>query len=225
MKTPSRTTPSFLLLVLLAGCSVTAKEPKQPEYTQFYAKQPRSIVVVPVVNESPEVSAGEVFMSTVSAPLGERGYYVFPVYVTDVLLRDLGLTEPGLIRQMPPQKFNDLFGADAVLFITITDWSTKYIVLQSSVTVSMDYTLVDTRSGEVLWRRSRTVVKSSGGAASGNPIADLIVMSIDAAITALATDYRPLAQQANVTLLAAPGVGLPAGHRSPAYGKDRTTFY
>lgn len=215
----------ILISALVAGCSMTPKGPKTPEYAQFYAKQPRSIVVVPAVNESPEVSAGEVFMSTVSSPLAERGYYVFPVYVTDVLLRDLGLTEPGLIHQVPPQKFNELFGADAVLFITIRDWSTKYIVLNSTVTVTMDYSLVDARSGDVLWKRSRSVAKSSGGGGSGNPIADLIVMSIDAAVNALATDYRPLAQQANWTLLAAPGVGLPAGPRSPAFGQDRAEFY
>ena len=69
-------------VALLLGC------PPRHDYTLFYAHQPRSIVVVPVLNDSPEVSAPAVFITTVSVPLAERGYYVFPVYLTEALLRD-----------------------------------------------------------------------------------------------------------------------------------------
>jgi hypothetical protein len=73
------------------------------------------------VNESPEVTAPGVFITTVTVPLAERGYYVFPVYLTEVLLRDLGLPEAGLVHQLPSQRFFEHFSADAVLFVTIKD--------------------------------------------------------------------------------------------------------
>jgi hypothetical protein len=200
------------LLSLLAGCAV-----KKPDLSAFYAHRPRSIVVVPVVNESTEITAPTVFMSTITVPLAERGYYVFPVYLTGVLLQDLGLSEAGLIHQLPPQRFFDLFGADAVLLITIKDWSTKYLVLASSVVVDMEYVLKDTRTGMVLWESKQSYHHDSGG--GGN----LIAMAVSAAINALVTDYRPLAQQAN-NLVFLPPNGLPAGPYHPEYEKDQARF-
>lgn len=201
------------LLALLAGCAVT----KKPDLSAFYAHRPRSIVVVPVVNESTEITAPTVFMSTITVPLAERGYYVFPVYLTGVLLQDLGLSEAGLVHQLPPQRFFDLFGADAVLLITIKDWSTKYLVLASSVVVDMEYVLKDTRTGMVLWESKQSYHHDSGG--GGN----LIAMAVSAAINALVTDYRPLAQQAN-NLVFLPPNGLPAGPYHPEYEKDQARF-
>jgi len=196
----------------MTGCAV-----KRTDLTAFYSHPPRSIVVVPVVNESTEVTAPTVFMSTITRPLAERGYYVFPVYLTEVLFQDLGLPVAGHIHQLPPRRFLDLFGADAVLFITIKDWSTQYLVIQSSVTVDMDYILKDTRTGRVLWESRQPVVHASGG--GGN----LIGMGIGAAIHALTTDYRPLAQQAN-NMAFLPPRGLPAGPYHPEYLKDQARF-
>jgi hypothetical protein len=141
---------------------------------------------------------------------------VFPVYLTELLLRDLGLPEAGLVHQLPSQRFFDLFGADAVLFITIKDWSTKYLVLVSSVVVEMEYLLKDTRTGMVLWQSKQQVARNSGGS---NPIA----MAVSAALNALFTDYLPLARQANIQVFRPPD-GLPAGRYHPDHGKDRDRF-
>lgn len=198
------------LACLLAGCA-----PKL-DLAAFYAHQPRSIVVVPVVNETTEVSAPSVFITTVTAPLAERGYYVFPVYLTDLILRDLGLPEAGYIHLLPPERFFEVFGADAVLLITIKDWSTKYLVLVSSVDVDMEYVLKDTRTGTVLWKARKRVAQSSGGQ-------DPISMLVSAAVNALFTDYLPLARQANVQVFLPP-TGLPAGPYHPEYKKDQSRF-
>ena len=200
------------LLSLLAGCASVGKR----DLSTFYAHEPRSIIVVPVVNESPEVTAPGVFVTTITVPLAERGYYVFPVYLTELLLRDLGLPEAGLVHQLPSQRFFDLFGADAVLFITIKDWSTKYLILASSVVVEMEYLLKDTRTGTVLWQSKQQVARNSGGS---NPIA----MVVSAALNALFTDYLPLARQANVQVFRPPD-GLPAGPYHPDHRKDRDRF-
>jgi hypothetical protein len=150
--------------------------------------------------------------------LAERGYYVFPVYLTDLVLRDFGLAEAGHIHQLETQRLFDLFGADAALFITIKDWSSKYLVLASTAAVEMDYELKDTRTGMTLWQSNQKVVQSSGGAAGG-----LIGMAIAAAINAMATDYQPLARQANNQAFIPPK-GLPAGPYHLEYGRDRDKF-
>ena len=204
------------VIILLAGLMQGCISPQHANLDAFYAHQPRSIVVVPVVNESPEVTANSVFITSITQPLAERGYYVFPVYLTDMILRDFGLVEAGHIHQLPTERFYELFGADAVLFITIKDWSTKYLVLASSVVVSMEYVLKDTRTGQVLWKNDQGYVQSSGGS-------DLITMTVSAAINALMTDYLPLARQANF-LAFLPPKGIPAGPYHPEYQQDKGKF-
>lgn len=204
------------LIIVLAGLMQGCIAPQHANLEVFNAHQPRSIVVAPVVNESPEVTANSVFITSITQPLAERGYYVFPVYLTDMILRDLGLVEAGHIHQLPTERFYELFGADAVLLITIKDWSTKYLGLVSSVAVSMEYILKDTKTGEVLWKNNQGYVQSSGGS-------DLISMAVSAAINALITDYLPLARQANF-LAFQPPKGLPAGPYHPQYQQDKEQF-
>lgn len=57
--------------------------------------------------------------------------------------------------------------ADAALYATIKDWSSKYILLSSTIVVEIDYELRDKRTGMVLWQATEKVVKDSGGAEGG----------------------------------------------------------
>lgn len=204
----------IMISLLLGGCVTLPKA----DLTAFRVHPPRSIVVVPVMNESPEITASAVLTPSLTMPLAERGYYIFPVYLTEMLLRDIGLSEAGHIHQLPAEKFHELFGADAVLFVTIKQWSTTYIVLSSTVVVEAHYLLKDTRTGTVLWQRSQRVAKDSGNGGGG-----ILGALIAAAIHSLVTDYKPLARQAN-GMAFLPPYGLPAGPYNPEFGKDQALF-
>ncbi len=138
---------------------------------------------------------------------------MFPVFLTRDILNDLGLTDEGLISSVAPQRFKEVFGADAVLYVTIEAWTTQYLVLASNVRVTAKYKLVDTDSGEVLWEQTHTAVEGSRGGG-------LIEMVVSAAITAMTVDYRPLASQANHQVVLLSGRGLPAGPYHPEYKQD-----
>ncbi len=200
-------------VLLLTGCATAPKW----DYTPFFENHPRSILVVPASNTTTAVDAPEIWSTTVTMPLAERGYYVFPVYLTADLLRDLGLTNEALLEQLAPSRFKEIFGADAVLFVTIRDWSTKYLVLASNVTVLLSYKLVDTRTGRVLWQGDQEVILQSGGGGGG--IGGLIAALVSALATA-AVDYRPVAREANIRIIVAERRGLPAGPHHPDYQKD-----
>lgn len=208
----------LLALFVLAGCG-----PKR-HYGAYYAHEPRSILVVPALNETTAVDAQALYMTTVSRPLAERGFYVFPTFLTDALLRDLGLPEAGLVHQLPLEAFREHFGADAVLFVTIHDWSNKYYVLQSSVAVKVSFVLKDTRTGAVLWESTQSAARNSG-----NGGGSLIGMLISAAVTYAVNEmvdpnYRPLAQQANTQAFFSRGIGLPAGPYHPDFGQDKDRY-
>jgi len=206
-------------LILLSGCAI---KPVKNDMSAFYAHKPRSILIVPVLNETTEISASSVFISTITKPLAERGYYVFPVYLTSLILRDFGLSEAGHIHELSPHRLYELFGADAVLFVVIKDWSSKYLLMQSKVVVEMDYELRDTKTGTVLWQSNQRVQQGSGGG-GGAGVVGLVSMAVMAAVNAMLTPYRPLASRANMQAFVPPK-GLPAGPYHIDHDMDQDKF-
>ena len=159
------------------------------------AANPHSVLVVPVLNNSPEVTAADYFLATISVPLAERGYYVFPVNMSRELLADSGLSDPGLVHGAHATEIASLFGADTVLFVTITNWEAKYLVLGTTVTVGFEYVLKDGRNGDTLWSSSQVMNYTPATQNSGNAIANLIIMAVQAAVTKALPNYIPLARQ------------------------------
>jgi len=206
----------------LSGC---VTQPPKPDYTNFFDHQPRSILVVPPANKTTAVDAPAVFLTTVSAAFAERGYYVFPVFLVQDILNDLGATDEGAIAAIPPEKFKEVFGTDSILYVTITDWSTSYIVIASNIIVGAEYRLVDAGTGAVLWTGKQKVIhESGGGGGGGGLIGALVAAAVNAAITATTVQYRPIAIQANNLAASQSGYGLPAGTYHPEFKKDREQF-
>jgi hypothetical protein len=197
---------------LAAGCATAPTR----DYTKFVAAQPRSILVVPVMNKSVSLTAGDYFLTTIPIPIAERGYYVFPVNLVKRLLEDEGLSDPGLVHGADPSRLASLFGADAILYIAIEEWSAKYLLVQTNVTVGLSYVLKDGKTGTVIWEDHERVVQASDDAGAG-----LIGALINAAVTRASPNYMPLARQANARAMKYPGPGFPAGpYRPEEYRKD-----
>ena len=87
------------------------------------------------------------YFSTVTASLAERGYYVFPVEILTQLFRENGLPTAGEIHQAPLDKIREIIGADAVLYITVEVYGTKYYIINSETVVRARAKLVDTEHG------------------------------------------------------------------------------
>jgi len=140
----------FILLITLSvvsGCATV-----QPyNYSNLKKHSPRSILVLPPMNSSVEVNAPYSYLSTITVPLAEKGYYVFPVSVIDTLLKENGLPTPAEMNSIPLKKIDEIIGADAVLYVVIDDWGQKFNVISSSSVVKGNVKLVSVKSGELLW--------------------------------------------------------------------------
>jgi len=143
----------------------------------FRAHLPRSILVLPPLSESVDVDAPYVFLATVTRPVAEAGYYVFPVGVVDALMKENGLPTPGEMHQVSLGKLREVFGADAVLYVTIEEWGQRYRVLDSSTIVRARAALVETGTAATIWEGEIEGVESSAAGQS-----DLIGMLIAALI-------------------------------------------
>lgn len=202
----------ILGLFLLGGCATPGKQ----DLSAFQAHPPRSIAVVPPMNESAEITAPGIFVPSLATSLAERGYYVFPVPLTDTLLRDQGLGMADQVQKLPPRRFYELFGADAVLFVTIREWSTTPPPAPI-VKVHAQYRLIDTRTGTPLWQGSRKLVRDGSNPGGG------LIGAVISPTTTPESDYRSLAREANATAFLPP-LGIPAGPYHPDFGWDRASF-
>jgi len=212
---------SSMLFLLMLGC---AKPIVSADYTKFRTERPASILVVPVVNKSVDVTAPDYFLSTLTFPIAERGYYVFPTYLVKRVMEDDGLSDANLVHSADPRRLGKLFGADAILYITIEKWNAKYAILATTVEVEFHYVMKSAKSGDTIWKNHQAWVYTPQNSNTGNPLANLIVAAINAAATKAAPNYMPLAMQANINAFNPPHRGLPAGPHLESFGKDQGDF-
>jgi hypothetical protein len=211
---------SILALLAVSGCATAPKK----DFTAFQSENPRSVLVIPAVNKSVEVNAADYFLSTLSIPLAERGYYVFPVDVVKHLLENDGLADSAMVHGADTMKLCNLFGADSVLYVSIERWDAQYLVLTTQVTVAFDYTIKGCKTGDILWNHRQAMVYSPQNQGGGGGIGTLVAMAISAAMTKAAPNYMPLARQANGMAFKYPeGPGFPAGPYHPDHMKDLAT--
>ncbi|MCG8313655.1 MAG: DUF799 domain-containing protein [Pseudomonadales bacterium] len=184
----------LVLVVSLSGCATrTASTDNSP----FYEANIRSLLVVPIVNNSLDVDAPNYMLSTLTIPLAEKGYYVFPVNTVKVVLEQEGFYEAAVVHAQDSGALARLFGADAVLYVTINRWDAQYAVLSTVVTVDFGYRLVS-HDGQEIWQsRKQMQYQPQNNNSSGNLMADLIGAAIQAAITKAKPNYMPLTEQAN----------------------------
>jgi len=216
-KIPSLAVRALLIVLVFSfiGCAPRMAT-KGEKFRLLYEEAPASVLVLPPMNETTAADAKGYYATTIAEPLSFSGYYVFPYEVTKEILQMEGLYDAELIKDVPLQKFREFFGADAVLFTTIKKWDLSYMVLASTLTVSVDCSLKSTKSDQVLWKYNGTVVVDLSGGNAGGGIAGLIAKAIVTAVSSAMADYVPYAKQANYRALSS----MPYGKYHEQYLKD-----
>ena len=164
------------MLLLVTACGHNANTVGY-DYTAFKNSQPKSILVLPPVNETLDVNATNGFYAQVTMPLAESGYYVIPVGLVNETLKQNGITVSEDAKQISLDKLHEVFGADAVLYLTVTDYGTSYKVVASDTRVTVSAVLVDSQTGVELWRGYATSSSTEGSSGGG-----IISMLISAAV-------------------------------------------
>jgi hypothetical protein len=211
-------TKYFVVLVIalaLYGCNPTIT--KHEFAPKMYDQHPVSILVLPPQNKSTAADAKEYYSTTIAEPLTNSGYYVFPTEIVNDVLKQEGLFDTETMLNVPPQKFKEFFGADAVMYVTILKWNTQYLITSGSVTVQISCELKSTTTSDVIWfYDDEVVVNTSGDSGNAGGLAGLLVKAVTTAIKTAATQYVTVARDANAKILLA----IPYGKYHPEYNKD-----
>jgi hypothetical protein len=209
------------IVALLAACVGPVK---QRDYAAFKNSQPRSILLLPPLNDTSDVQATYGMLSQMTQPVAEAGYYVVPVAVMDETFKQNGLTVPADIQAVAPAKLREIFGADAALYSKVTQYGSVYQVLDSTIVVEASAKLVDLRTGDVLWEGAgrATGAEMDGSANVGGGIVGMLVQAavkqVAHSLTDKSHDVAGLASQR--LLSAGPPAGLLYGPRSPRHDTE-----
>ena len=208
----------FLGVILVGGIGCVTPY----DYSAFQAHMPRSILVLPPLNASTDANAAYSFLTTITRPLAERGYYVYPVSVIDIFMKENGLPTPGEMHTVSLDKFDEIIGPDAVLYITIEEFGQKYVVLSSNTTVAARAHLIDVDTGTQIWDGKVNFVQGSnsgGGGGAGGLIVALIVAAVEQITDTVTDQTHNVARLANQKLIHDKNNGMLIGPLHPDFGK------
>ncbi|PRC91716.1 DUF799 domain-containing protein [Solimicrobium silvestre] len=210
----------LMLIALATGCANHQVTPT--DYTAFKQSRPASILILPPLNESPDVAATYSMLSQMTYPLSEAGYYVLPVTLVDETFKQNGLSTPADIHAVAPAKLKEIFGADAALYVTVTQYGASYTVLNSVVIVTAKAKLVDLKTGTTLWQGAATASNNEGGNnGGGGLIGALVAAAVKQVINNVSDAGHPVAGAASMRLLSAGRAnGILYGPRSERYQTD-----
>ncbi|MBQ4389370.1 MAG: DUF799 family lipoprotein [Bacteroidales bacterium] len=205
--------PIILLAVAVSSCGSTNQVTRESQYAAMYNDMPVTILVMPPINNTSHVEAKDLLYTSISRPLAEAGYYVIsPLLAMDILKAESAY-DAELFIDKPLDVFRDYFGADAVVFSQIDDWTKRGFGIDTKIR----YIIKSATSGEVLFDRSCDLYldlqQNSGGNSALSTLVDLAV----SAIATAATDHIVAARKANYYIFR----DIPRGKYNPQYLQDK----
>jgi len=226
---PRRSVHLFAVLALLVAGGIYSCAPKEvgvptlnPDYQQI---RPRTVAVLPFDNMSTDLDATPLIRPIVNERLRAKGFQMKDLAEVDQVLQENGVLISHDVYAFTPEELGEMLQTDAVMFGTVTDFNTKYVVLYSSVSVGIKLELTDCRTGEALWQ-------DNARSSRNTLIETLLILLLEedktrALIAAAAYNtafavlksYRPYAEDAARLMLASLPPG-PLGLRPYAWDLD-----
>jgi cell division septation protein DedD len=123
----------------------------------------QTVAILPIeTSDEGQKEMAEMFRMGLYANLKQSKFQLLERYVVDGLLQQNKLKNPSNYLTINPMQFGEILGADAIVFSRINKVERSYLVVHSSIELSVSVQMVDTRSGEILWRAEQTEQDFSG---------------------------------------------------------------
>ena len=159
-------TPSFghavkvalvLTLTLTFTACTTSLQSKVAGNLNHVSEQQQSVAILPVeILKKDQKETARMLRRGLYAHLKESNFNLIERYIVDGLLKQHGLNNPADFLKINPMRFAEILGADTVLISRVNKVERSYLVVHSSIEIGVSAQLVDTRTGEILWRAEQT---------------------------------------------------------------------
>ena len=149
------------MILSLSACATDLQTRVAGHLTALSKNQ--TVAILPVETSDPgQKEMAKMFRQGLYANLKQSEFHLLERYVVDALLKQNKLTDPSTLLAINPMQFGEILGVDAIVFSRINKVERSYLVLHSSIELSVSVQMVDTRSGEILWRAEQTEQDFSG---------------------------------------------------------------
>lgn len=208
-----RIIPLILLSAIVSSCGMTNQVTRESQYASMYDDMPITILVMPPINNTSHVEAKDLLYTSISRPLAEAGYYVISPLLSMDVLKAESAYDAELFIDRPLTMFKDYFGADAVVFSQIDDWTKRGFGIETKIR----YIIKSTASGEIIFDRSCDLYLDLQQSSGGNSALSLLLDLAVSAIATATTDHIVAARKANYYIFR----DIPRGKYSPLYLQDK----
>ncbi|MBI5892894.1 MAG: DUF799 family lipoprotein [Deltaproteobacteria bacterium] len=136
-----------LNITLLGGCGPSVSYNITKNYQN---KIPKSIAVLPVRGEKAESDARHLFRVMAHEKLSQLNYNLLPLEAIDDKLTKANINRKEFLEK-PPAEMAKLLGVDAVVYVTITNWSTRFLLAYASIDMEARFDMYAANTGERIW--------------------------------------------------------------------------
>ena len=145
----------LILTSTFTSCSTSLQSKVAGNLNQFSKQHTVAILPVEIIKKDQKETA-RMLRQGLYAHLKESNFNILERYVVDGLLKQHDLNNPADFLKINPMRFAEILGADAVLISRVNRMERSYLVVHSSIEIGVSAQLVDTRTGEILWRAEQT---------------------------------------------------------------------
>jgi len=207
--------PLILLCAVVSSCGVSNNlVSRESQYAQMYENMPVTLLVMPPINNTSNAEAKDLLYTSISRPLVEAGYYVISPLLAMDILRQESAYDAELFVDKPLKIFRDYFGADAVVFSQIDEWTKRGFGIDTKIR----YFIKSTATDEIIFDRSCDLyLDLSIDSGSNTGLLGLAIELAASAINTAATDHIVAARKANYFIFR----DIPRGKYSPQHMLDK----
>jgi hypothetical protein len=150
-----------LLATLFSACA-SDLQTKVSGHLNSLSKH-QTVAILPVeASDEGQMEMAKMFRQGLYANLKQSKFNLLEKYIVDGLLKQNNLNDPANFLKINPMQFGEILGADAIVFSRINKVERSYFIVHSSIELSVSVQMVDTRTGEILWRAEQTEHDFSG---------------------------------------------------------------
>lgn len=151
----------FLVAIFVSACASNLQTKVSGHLNSLSKHQ--TVAILPVeASDTGQKEMADMFRQGLYANLKQSKFQLLEKFIVDGLLKQNNLTDPAKFLNINPMQFGEILGADAIIFSRINKVERTYFIVHSSIELSVSVQMVDTRTGEILWRAEQTEHDFSG---------------------------------------------------------------
>jgi cell division septation protein DedD len=170
--------------------------------SKFVANNRLPVLKLAILPLNGEIEGAEFFREALHAALMDTEMNISEKFVVDGVIKKNGWNTSEKLFAIPPQKLGEALGADALLYGKVTKWNKYYAIIHSTLVAGLELKLVDTRTGELLWRGQRVDREFEGLIKIPTGIIRSIVDPISGIISTIADPIFFVSKKSNLDALA-----------------------